>query len=141
MHALPVEGLTGRLVVDSLVQYLNFPGAAIVIVSMVVIALYLSTTFSFNTAQQWMAIHFAFALAWRDRIRNWRSAWVKARGAKEGIEERSHARQRTGQGAKDGTKSRGKRRVPASRARSRRRARAQIPAGSLCRRRSGRGHV
>jgi DNA segregation ATPase FtsK/SpoIIIE, S-DNA-T family len=79
MHALPVEGLTGRLVVDSLVQYLNFPGAAIVIVSMVVIALYLSTTFSFNTAQQWLAVHFAFVLAWRDRVRNWRSAWVQKR--------------------------------------------------------------
>jgi S-DNA-T family DNA segregation ATPase FtsK/SpoIIIE len=79
MHALPVEGLTGRLVVDSLVKYLNFPGAAIVIVSMVVISLYLSTTFSFNTAQQWLAIHFAFVLAWRDRVRNWRSAWVQKR--------------------------------------------------------------
>ena len=62
MHALPLEGLTGRLVVDTLVHYLNFPGAAIVIVSMVVIALYLSTTFSFSTAQQWLAIRFAFVL-------------------------------------------------------------------------------
>ena len=70
MNALPLEGLTGRLVGDFLIHYLNFPGAAIVVVSMVVIALYLSTTFSFNTAQQWMAVHFAFALAWRDRVRN-----------------------------------------------------------------------
>jgi DNA segregation ATPase FtsK/SpoIIIE, S-DNA-T family len=85
MHALPIEGLTGRLVVDTLVHYLNFPGAAIVVVSMVVIALYLSTTFSFNTAQQWMAIRFAFVLAWRDRIRNWRSAWVKARAQKKAL--------------------------------------------------------
>jgi DNA segregation ATPase FtsK/SpoIIIE, S-DNA-T family len=79
MHALPLEGLTGRLVVDTLVHYLNLPGAAIVIGSMVLIALYLSTTFSFSTAQQWMAIRFAFALAWRDRFRNWRSAWAEAR--------------------------------------------------------------
>jgi S-DNA-T family DNA segregation ATPase FtsK/SpoIIIE len=82
MHALPLEGLTGRLAVDTLVHYVNFPGAAIVIVSMVVIALYLSTTFSFNTAQQWMAIHFAFALAWRDRLRNWRSARARVRAEK-----------------------------------------------------------
>ncbi len=81
-HALPVEGLTGRLVVDTLVQYLNLPGAAIVIVSMVVIALYLSTTFSFNTAQQWMAIRFAFAYAWRDRLRNWHLQWTKTRAEK-----------------------------------------------------------
>ena len=79
-----MEGLSGRLVVDFLVQYLNFPGAAIVIVSMVVIALYLSTTFSFNTAQQWMAVHFAFAVAWRDRVRNWRSAWVGKTGGRPG---------------------------------------------------------
>src|SRR3984885_6317124 len=82
MHALPVEGLTGRLVGDTLVHYLNIPGAAIVIVSMVVIALYLSTTFSFSTAQQWMAVRFAFASAWRDRIRNWYLARAKARSKK-----------------------------------------------------------
>ncbi len=82
MRALPVEGLTGRLVVDTLVHYLNLPGAAIVIVSMVVIALYLSTTFSFSTAQQWMAVRFAFAYAWRDRLRNWHLAWGKTRAEK-----------------------------------------------------------
>jgi DNA segregation ATPase FtsK/SpoIIIE, S-DNA-T family len=83
MHALPLEGLTGRLAVDTLVHYLNFPGAAIVIVSMVIIALYLSTTFSFSTAQQWIAIHFAFVFAWRDRMRNWRLARAKTRAEKQ----------------------------------------------------------
>ncbi|HET6216097.1 MAG TPA: DNA translocase FtsK [Acidobacteriaceae bacterium] len=81
MNALPLEGLTGRLVGDFLIHYLNFPGAAIVVVSMVVIALYLSTTFSFNTAQQWLAIHFAFVLAWRDRVRNLHSTWTRNREA------------------------------------------------------------
>ena len=83
MHALPLEGLTGRLVVDALVHYLNLPGAAIVAGSMVVIALYLSTTFSFSTAQQWMAVHFAFAHAWGDRLRNWRAAWARIRAEKK----------------------------------------------------------
>ncbi len=82
MHALPIEGLIGRLVGDNLVHYLNVPGAAIVIVSMVVISLYLSTTFSFSTAQQWIAVRFAFAYAWRDRIRNWYLAWAKTRAEK-----------------------------------------------------------
>ena len=82
MHAVPLGGLTGRLVVDSLVHYLNFPGAAIVILSMVVIAFYLSTTFSFSTAQQWMAVRFAFLLAWRDRLRNRRAAWAHSRAEK-----------------------------------------------------------
>ena len=83
MHALPLEGLTGRLIVDSLVHYLNLPGAAIVIVSMVVIALYLCTTFSFSLAQQWLAVRFAFAQAWADRIRNRRLAWAKTRAEKQ----------------------------------------------------------
>jgi S-DNA-T family DNA segregation ATPase FtsK/SpoIIIE len=84
-HALPVEGLTGRLVGDTLVHYLNIPGAAIVIVSMVVIALYLSTTFSFSTAQQWMSVRFAFAFAWRDRLRNWHLARTKKRAEKKAV--------------------------------------------------------
>jgi S-DNA-T family DNA segregation ATPase FtsK/SpoIIIE len=115
MHALPVEGLTGRLVVDFLVQYLNFPGAAIVIVSMVVIALYLSTTFSFNTAQQWMAIHFAFALAWRDRVRNWRSAWAERRAvakAEKNAAKRVAAREPAGKQAR---RAEDVERIPASR--------------------------
>jgi len=87
MHAVPIEGLTGRLVVDSLVHYLNFPGAAIVIVSMVVIALYLSTTFSFGTAQQWMAVRFAFVLAWQDRFQNWRRAQARARAEKNALKQ------------------------------------------------------
>ena len=82
MDAMPVEGLVGRVVGDALVHYLNLPGAAIVIVSMVAIALYLSTTFSFSTAQQWFMIRFAFALAWRDRLRHWYLRWAKARAAK-----------------------------------------------------------
>jgi DNA segregation ATPase FtsK/SpoIIIE, S-DNA-T family len=92
MHALPIQGLTGRLVVDTLVHYLNFPGAAIVIVSMVVIALYLSTTFSISTAQHWVAIHFAFAVAWRDRVRNWQTAWAKSRAEKNAAK-RARARE------------------------------------------------
>jgi DNA segregation ATPase FtsK/SpoIIIE, S-DNA-T family len=85
MHALPLEGLVGRLVLDGLVHYLNTPGAAIVILSMVAIALYLSTTFSFATAQQWMAIRFAFLLAWRDRFVNWRSDRARARAEKTAL--------------------------------------------------------
>jgi S-DNA-T family DNA segregation ATPase FtsK/SpoIIIE len=114
MHALPVEGLTGRLVVDFLVQYLNFPGAAIVIVSMVVIALYLSTTFSFNTAQQWMAVHFAFALAWRDRVRNWRSAWAERRAvaqAEKNVAKRTAARE---SGGKQGRRADDEQRISAA---------------------------
>ena len=79
MYGLPIEGLTGRLASDALVQWLNFPGACVVAVSMVAIALYLSTTFSFNTAREWLAVRFAFFFAWRDRWMNWRAARARKR--------------------------------------------------------------
>jgi DNA segregation ATPase FtsK/SpoIIIE, S-DNA-T family len=78
MHALPIEGLTGRLVDDLLIAYLNFPGACVVVGTMVAIALYLSTTFSFNTGRDWMMIRFAFLANWRDRWNNWKIARVRA---------------------------------------------------------------
>jgi DNA segregation ATPase FtsK/SpoIIIE, S-DNA-T family len=69
---LPAEGVTGRLIADTLVRFLNFPGACIVACTLVAVAVYLSTTFSFNTARDWIGVKFAFLLAWRDRWKNWR---------------------------------------------------------------------
>jgi DNA segregation ATPase FtsK/SpoIIIE, S-DNA-T family len=82
LYGLPLAGLIGRLVSDSLVAWLNYPGACVVSASMVGIALYLSTTFSFNTAREWLAIRFAFVMAWRDRWRNWRAARIRAKELK-----------------------------------------------------------
>ena len=70
--AIPIEGLTGRLLADSLIHFLNFPGACIVTVLMVCVSLYLLTTFSFNTAREWFSVKFAFIQAWRDRLANLR---------------------------------------------------------------------
>jgi S-DNA-T family DNA segregation ATPase FtsK/SpoIIIE len=50
---------------------------------MVAVAVYLSTTFSFNTAREWLAIRFAFVLAWRDRWANWRLARAQKREEKQ----------------------------------------------------------
>jgi S-DNA-T family DNA segregation ATPase FtsK/SpoIIIE len=83
LGGLPMEGLTGRLVVDALVRYLNFPGACIFTIAMVAVAVYLSTTFSFNTAKEWLSIRFAFVMAWRDRWANWRQSRSRAREAKK----------------------------------------------------------
>ncbi len=71
--ALPVCGLSGRLVADVLIQYLNLPGASIAVALMVVLALYLATTFAFNTAREWAEAHFGFVGALRERWRAWRA--------------------------------------------------------------------
>lgn len=82
MHTLPVEGMVGRLTVDTLVAYLNFPGACVVVGTMVAIAAYLSTTFSFNTGRDWLVVRFAFLANWRDRWANWKTARARARELK-----------------------------------------------------------
>ncbi|MGC2300265.1 MAG: DNA translocase FtsK, partial [Acidobacteriaceae bacterium] len=67
---------------DFLVRFLNFPGACIVTVTLVAAAVYLSTTFSFNTAREWLGIKLAFLLALRDRLANWRRSRAQRRELK-----------------------------------------------------------
>jgi S-DNA-T family DNA segregation ATPase FtsK/SpoIIIE len=72
-HTLPIEGVTGRLLADVMVQYLNLPGACIVVALMVALSLYLTTTFTFNTAREWSLVHFSFAQSLWERWVRWRS--------------------------------------------------------------------
>ena len=76
--SLPLSGLSGRLVADSLVHLLNLPGASIVITLAVALSLYLATTFSFATAREWLTIHFSFIGAIRERWNHWQA---RRRGA------------------------------------------------------------
>ncbi len=78
LHAIPVEGVVGRLTVDLLTRYLNLPGAAVVILAGVLVATLLTTAFSFANARTWIAIRFAFLYAWRDRLRNWKQRRARA---------------------------------------------------------------
>jgi DNA segregation ATPase FtsK/SpoIIIE and related proteins len=72
-RTLPIEGVTGRLLADGMVHYLNLPGACIVVALMVALSLYLTTTFTFNTAREWSLIHFSFAQSTVERWARWRS--------------------------------------------------------------------
>ncbi|HEY1500530.1 MAG TPA: DNA translocase FtsK 4TM domain-containing protein [Acidobacteriaceae bacterium] len=85
LYGLPIGGLTGRLVADLLVRFLNFPGALIVTITFVAAAVYLCTTFSFNTAREWLGIKLAFLMAWRDRFINWRRARAQRRELKAAV--------------------------------------------------------
>jgi len=76
-HSLPVEGVSGRLLADFLVHYLNLPGAAIVLTLMVAVSLYLATTFTFNTAREWATIRFGFV----QRLWDW---WMQRSNKRAG---------------------------------------------------------
>ena len=73
-HSLPIEGVTGRIVADAMVQYLNLPGACIVLALMVALSLYLATTFTFNSASEWAAARFGFVQRGMEWWKNRREA-------------------------------------------------------------------
>jgi S-DNA-T family DNA segregation ATPase FtsK/SpoIIIE len=85
--AVPVEGLTGRLVVDLLAGYLNFPGACVVIVSVLAVSAYLTTAFSFTDFRAWAAIKMSYWYAWRDRWMNWKMARARRKNLKRAMKE------------------------------------------------------
>ena len=70
--ALPIEGITGRLLADALISYLNLPGATIVLALMVSLSLYLATTFTFQNASEWSEAHMGWAYRLFTRMRTWR---------------------------------------------------------------------
>jgi S-DNA-T family DNA segregation ATPase FtsK/SpoIIIE len=59
-HAIPVSGVEGRLLSDALIRSLNLPGTTILCCLMVLLSLYLATSFTLSTANQWFASHFGF---------------------------------------------------------------------------------
>jgi DNA segregation ATPase FtsK/SpoIIIE-like protein len=58
----------GRIVGDVLIRYLNVAGAYIVCTTVLAVALYLTTAFSFSAIELWAPTRFAFVLALRDRF-------------------------------------------------------------------------
>jgi len=74
---IPLEGLLGRILGDFLIHYFNLAGAYIVSTSMLAVALYFSTAFSFSQAKVWAATRFSFAVALRDRWKDWREAQLR----------------------------------------------------------------
>src|SRR5215472_11998472 len=71
-HAIPIEGLVGRVVGDFLIHYLNLAGAYIVCCTILATALYLSTAFSFSSIRLWAPTRFAFMTALWNRYKDWR---------------------------------------------------------------------
>jgi S-DNA-T family DNA segregation ATPase FtsK/SpoIIIE len=83
MGAIPIEGLAGRIVGDVLIRYLNVAGAYIVCTTVLAVALYLTTAFSFSAIQLWAPTRFAFVLALRDRLKDWQDERERKRQQKE----------------------------------------------------------
>src|SRR5271154_1967957 len=83
MGAIPIEGLAGRILGDVLIHYLNVAGAYIVCTTVLAVALYLTTAFSFSAIQVWAPTRFAFFIALRERWRDWQDERERKRQQKE----------------------------------------------------------
>jgi DNA segregation ATPase FtsK/SpoIIIE, S-DNA-T family len=91
MSAIPIEGLVGRIVGDALIHYFNLAGAYIICASVLAVALYLTTAFSFSAMQVWLPTRFAFTIALWNRYQDWREARAKQKMQKE-LEKRRAAK-------------------------------------------------
>jgi S-DNA-T family DNA segregation ATPase FtsK/SpoIIIE len=83
MGAIPIEGLVGRILGDVLIHYFNVAGAYIVCTTILAVALYLTTAFSFAALEVWAPTRFAFVMTLRDRWRDWREERERKRQQKE----------------------------------------------------------
>jgi S-DNA-T family DNA segregation ATPase FtsK/SpoIIIE len=99
-QAVPLEGMTGRIVGDILLHYFNLLGAYIVCAAVIAVALYLSTAFSFGVARVWAQTRFAFVFALWQRFQDWQTARA-TRKAKKKTDRREVADKRAGQAVKD----------------------------------------
>jgi DNA segregation ATPase FtsK/SpoIIIE, S-DNA-T family len=91
MGAVPLEGLLGQVLGDALIHYFNIAGAYIVVTTMLAVALYFCTAFSFSQARVWAATRFSFVLALRDRWKDWQEQRVRKKLQKE-LEKRRAAK-------------------------------------------------
>ncbi len=94
MNSIPLEGLLGRILGDALIHYFNLAGAYIVCATVLAVALYLSTAFSFAALQVWAPTRFAFATALWDRVKDWQEARTRKKMQQE-LEKRRAARPAT----------------------------------------------
>jgi DNA segregation ATPase FtsK/SpoIIIE, S-DNA-T family len=91
VSAVPLEGLIGQILGDTLIHYFNIAGAYIVATTMLAAALYFCTAFSFSQARVWGATRFSFVVALRDRWKDWQEQRVRKRLQKE-LEKRRAAK-------------------------------------------------
>jgi S-DNA-T family DNA segregation ATPase FtsK/SpoIIIE len=80
---IPMEGLVGRILGDVLIHYLNLAGAYIVCATVLAVALYLTTAFSFASLQVWAPTRFAFVIALWNRYKDWQDGRAKRKAQKE----------------------------------------------------------
>jgi DNA segregation ATPase FtsK/SpoIIIE, S-DNA-T family len=84
-HAIPVEGVLGRLVAGVLVEYLNIQGAWIVASVLALAGVYFASAISFWALKEMVADRWIQWQSWRDRWRNWREDRIERKAERDEI--------------------------------------------------------
>ena len=79
MHAIPIEGVIGRVVSGSLVVYLNIQGAWLVAAAFALTGIYFASDINFWTLKTQIQDRWLNLVAWHDRYRNWREERAERR--------------------------------------------------------------
>ncbi|WP_109487888.1 DNA translocase FtsK [Occallatibacter savannae] len=72
MHAVPVEGVMGRVISGLLVAYLNIQGAWLVALVLAGVGIYFGSDISLKTIKTQIEDRWLNMVAWHDRYRNWK---------------------------------------------------------------------
>jgi DNA segregation ATPase FtsK/SpoIIIE, S-DNA-T family len=85
MHALPVEGVIGRLVAEVLIVYLNLQGAWLVAAVFAGAGIYFASAVSIWTIKQMVEDRWIRLIALNDRWRNWREDRAERKAEQEAM--------------------------------------------------------
>jgi S-DNA-T family DNA segregation ATPase FtsK/SpoIIIE len=97
MHAVPVEGVVGRLMAGLLVGYLNLQGAWLVAGVMAATGLYFASAVSFSDLAEGVQDRWLHVVSWQDRWHNWREERAEQQEAREAQLDREDGPLRTQQ--------------------------------------------
>ena len=87
LHAVPVEGVIGRLISGLLVVYLNIQGAWVVALALAATGIYFASAISFSTIREIASDRWIALTAWRERWRNRREERAELRAEREALEQ------------------------------------------------------
>ncbi len=85
LHAVPLEGVIGRLIASALVVYLNTQGAWLVAGVFAVVGLYFASAISFWTLKQMAEDRWVHFLSMNDRWQNWREERAARRAEADAV--------------------------------------------------------
>ncbi len=87
MHAVPLEGVVGRLMAEFLVAYFNIQGAWVVALGLAAAGLYFAADIRLWAVKQFFTDRWIHLMALRDRWRNWRDARAERNAEAEAARE------------------------------------------------------